>query len=95
MFRGMGRPTHQHGGARPAEDRQHHPAGEQLQRAPAVGEQPAPQVQHPRHAMLEEQAEDAATARAGNRRFGRLSTLRAHTNAPCETDSRWETLREA
>ena len=25
------------------------------------------------------------SVRAGNRRFGRLSALRAHTNAPCKT----------
>ena len=34
-------------------------------------------------------------ARAGNRRKGRLSALRAHTKAPYKTDLLWETLRNA
>jgi hypothetical protein len=33
------------------------------------------------------------TARAGNRRFRRLSALRAHTKAPYEMDVHRETLR--
>jgi hypothetical protein len=32
-------------------------------------------------------------ARAGNRRFGLLSALIAHTNAPHKTNSRWKRLR--
>jgi hypothetical protein len=32
-------------------------------------------------------------ARAGNRRFGSLSTRRTHTNAPYKNDLLWETLR--
>ena len=35
----------------------------------------------------------AHTARAENRRKGRLSTLRAHTNAPYKIDLVWKTLR--
>jgi hypothetical protein len=35
----------------------------------------------------------ASAARAGNRRFGRLSALRAHTNAPSKNDVLWETPR--
>jgi hypothetical protein len=35
------------------------------------------------------------TARAGNRRFGRLSALRAHTKAPYKTNSHRKTLRNA
>ena len=34
-------------------------------------------------------------ARAGNRRFGWLSALHAHTKAPCKMDSRGERLRNA
>ena len=34
---------------------------------------------------------ESATA-AGNRRFGPLSALRAHTKAPYKSDSRWQTL---
>jgi hypothetical protein len=34
-----------------------------------------------------------ATARAGNRRFVRLSALRAHTKPPCKNDLLWRTLR--
>ena len=33
------------------------------------------------------------TARAGNRRFRRLSARRAHTKAPKKIDLPWETLR--
>jgi hypothetical protein len=33
------------------------------------------------------------TARAGNRRFGLFSALRAHTKAPYQTDSLWKTRR--
>jgi hypothetical protein len=36
---------------------------------------------------------ESATAVAGNRRFGPLSALRAHTKAPYRPDSRLETLR--
>jgi hypothetical protein len=35
----------------------------------------------------------AATARAGNRRFGLLSTLPSHTKAPYKKDLLWKTLR--
>jgi hypothetical protein len=34
------------------------------------------------------------TARAGNRRFGRLSALRAHTKTPYKTDLHRNTLME-
>ena len=33
------------------------------------------------------------SAQAGNRRFGMLNALRAHTKAPYETDFQWKTLR--
>jgi hypothetical protein len=36
-----------------------------------------------------------ATARAGNRRFWRLSALCAHTKSPYKTDFHRETLRNA
>jgi hypothetical protein len=35
----------------------------------------------------------APTARAGNRRFGLLSALHAHTKLPHKTDLLWRTLR--
>jgi hypothetical protein len=43
--------------------------------------------------MLE--GSNSRTVRAGNRRKGRLSTLRAHTKAPCKTDLLSKRLRNA
>ena len=40
-------------------------------------------------------APSGATARAENRRKGRLSAARAHTKAPYKTDSLWKILRTA
>ena len=40
-------------------------------------------------------ASAAITARAGNRRFGPLSALRAHTKTPYKTDLHRKTLRNA
>jgi hypothetical protein len=44
-------------------------------------------------AWMNMSASMSITARAGNRQFGLLSALRAHTKTPHQTDSLWETLR--
>ena len=75
-------PGQQHVLARPALDRHRDPyakARGPRRVEPAV--HAAAQLQRP-----------AATARAGNRRFGRLSALRTHTKAPHKTDLHRKTL---
>jgi hypothetical protein len=49
---------------------------------------------HSPEAWVENQV-PLSTARAGNRRFGRLSALCAHTQAPTKTYYHMETLRSA